>query len=95
MNSFVKQSELREACWNGLEEDNGGSGEDSQLWDLVNSLYGRPRQTSLGELRTAERRVTLLAKGENEKLLRNKLSEVLRGRAVTFGELAEKADFGS
>lgn len=35
--------------------------------------------------------ITLLAKRKHEKLLRKKLPEVLRGRAVTFGELAEKA----
>jgi len=35
--------------------------------------------------------ITLLAKRKHEKLLRKKLPEALRGRAVTFGELAEKA----
>jgi integrase len=35
--------------------------------------------------------VTLLAKRKHEKLLRKKLPEALRGRAVTFGELAKKA----
>jgi integrase len=35
--------------------------------------------------------ITLLAKRKHEMLLRKKLPEALRGRAVTFGELAEKA----
>lgn len=35
--------------------------------------------------------ITLLAKRKHEKLLRKKLPEALRGRAITFGELAEKA----
>ncbi len=35
--------------------------------------------------------ITLLAKRKHEKLLRKKLPEALRGRALTFGELAEKA----
>ena len=35
--------------------------------------------------------ITLLAKRKHEKLLRKKLPETLRGRALTFGELAEKA----
>jgi integrase len=35
--------------------------------------------------------ITLLAKRKHEKLLRKKLPESLRGRAVTFKELAEKA----
>jgi integrase len=35
--------------------------------------------------------ITLLAKRKHEKLLRKKLPEALRGRAVTFRELAEKA----
>jgi integrase len=35
--------------------------------------------------------ITLLAKRKHEKLLRKKLPEALRGRAVTFSELADKA----
>ena len=35
--------------------------------------------------------ITLLAKRKHEKLLRKKLPETLRGRALTFGELAERA----
>jgi site-specific recombinase XerD len=35
--------------------------------------------------------INLLAKRKHEKLLRKKLPEALRDRAVTFGELAEKA----
>jgi integrase len=35
--------------------------------------------------------ITLLAKRKHEKLLRKKLPEALRGRAVTFGEVADKA----
>jgi site-specific recombinase XerD len=35
--------------------------------------------------------ITLLAKRKHEKLLRKKLPEALRGRAATFGDLADKA----
>jgi hypothetical protein len=57
-------------------------------WIRYTDSQGKRRWEKCGRRSDA---ITLLAKRKHEKLLRKKLPEALRGRAVTFGELAEKA----
>ena len=58
---------------------------------MVDSLYRRSGQAALEKVGRRSDAITLLAKRRHEKLLRKKLPEALRGRAVTFGDLADKA----
>ena len=57
-------------------------------WIRYTDSQGKRRWEKCGRRSDA---ITLLAKRKHEKLLRKKLPEALRGRPVTFGELAEKA----
>src|ERR1035438_520058 len=69
----------------GVVERVSGSG---VWWIRYTNSQGKRRWEKCGRRSDA---ITLLAKRKHEKLLRKKLPEVLRARAVTFGELAEKA----
>jgi site-specific recombinase XerD len=57
-------------------------------WIRYTDAHGKRHWEKCGRRSDA---ILLLAKRKHEKLLRTKLPETLRGRAVTFGELAEKA----
>lgn len=57
-------------------------------WIRYSDGQGKRRWEKCGRRGDA---INLLAKRKHEKLLRKKLPEALRERAVTFGELAEKA----
>jgi len=78
-------------CCTGAQQTTGvvervpGSG---VWWIRYTDSQGKRRWEKCGRRSDA---ITLLAKRKHEKLLRKKLPEALRGRAVTFGELAEKA----
>jgi len=69
----------------GVVERIPGSG---VWWIRYTNSQGKRRWEKCGRRSDA---ITLLAKRKHEKLLRKKLPESLRGRAVTFKELAEKA----
>jgi len=57
-------------------------------WIRYTDAQGKRHWEKVGRRSDA---TTLLAKRKHEKLLRKKLPEALRGRAITFGELADKA----
>ncbi|HEX4065363.1 MAG TPA: site-specific integrase [Acidobacteriaceae bacterium] len=69
----------------GVIERSPGSG---IWWIRYTDAKGKRHWEKVGRRSDA---ITLLAKRKHEKLLRKKLPEALRGRAVTFGELAKKA----
>jgi integrase len=69
----------------GVVEREPGSG---IWWIRYTDAYGKRHWEKCGRRSDA---ITLLAKRRHEKLLRKKLPEALRGHAVTFGKLAEKA----
>jgi integrase len=69
----------------GVVERLSGSG---VWWIRYTDAQGKRHWEKCGRRSDA---ITLLAKRKHEKLLRKKLPESLRSRAVTFGELAEKA----
>lgn len=62
--------------------------ESGVWWIRYTNSQGKRRWEKCGRRSDA---ITLLAKRKHEKLLRKKLPEALRGRAVTFRELAERA----
>ena len=69
----------------GVVERISGSG---IWWIRYTDVQGKRHWEKCGRRSDA---ITLLAKRMHEKLMRKKLPEALRSRAVTFGELAEKA----
>ena len=61
-------------------------------WIRYTDVQGKRHWEKCGRRSDA---IALLAKRKHEKLLRKKLPESLRSRAVTFGNLAERAEFFS